>query len=227
MIPMNANPIRICPIVLATAQGQGAISWRLPNGGTVTPWSGSTTAPLASVKSPYNTGPPVGMGRVVGAAGMFPTFWTATPTCRSRAGSSSEYTRAVRGPEGSRTQPPSRRRSLARGPVRRSRARARRSRAVRPRGRGRSMSVSSRSPPHATASLELRVELLRVLEPSQHEVGGRQAGDDPRRGPDDGIHARVVPHIGERQGDRKDHGVTPPPVRRNVSSFFLWRRKWP
>src|SRR5207249_3783311 len=82
MIPMNANPIRICPIVLATAQGQGAISWRLPNGGTVTPWSGSTTAPLASVKSPYNTGPPVGIGRVVGAAGMFPTFCTETPTCR-------------------------------------------------------------------------------------------------------------------------------------------------
>src|SRR2546427_10030010 len=84
MIPMNANPIRICPIVLATPKGQGAISWRLPNGGTVTPWSGSTTAPLASVKSPYNTGPPVGIGRVVGPAGMFPTFCTETPTCRRR-----------------------------------------------------------------------------------------------------------------------------------------------
>src|SRR5438309_4793883 len=82
MIPMKANPITIWPNRLATAQGHGAISCRFPNGATLTPWSGSKTGPLASVKSPYKTGPPTGIGRVVGAAGMFPTFCTATPTCR-------------------------------------------------------------------------------------------------------------------------------------------------
>src|SRR3989475_1679508 len=81
MIPMNANPIRIGPIVLATVQGQGAISWRLANGGTVTPWSGSTTAPLASVKSPYNTGPPVGFVLMIRRPPRSPLFPYTTLFC--------------------------------------------------------------------------------------------------------------------------------------------------
>src|SRR5437867_2640751 len=85
MIPMNANPRMIWPKTLATAQGHGAMSARfLPNGATSTPLRGSTTGPCASVKSPYKIGRPAGIGRVVGAAGMFPTFCTETPTWRWR-----------------------------------------------------------------------------------------------------------------------------------------------
>src|SRR5437016_10931766 len=48
-----------------------------------------------------------------------------------------------------------------------------------------------------------RVELLRILEPLQHKVPGREAGDHPRGGPDDGVEVRVVPDVWV---DRLDHG---------------------
>jgi hypothetical protein len=50
----------------------------------LTPASGSTTGPFAFVKRPYKVGPPGGIGVTVGAAGMFPTFCTDTPTWRWR-----------------------------------------------------------------------------------------------------------------------------------------------
>src|SRR5437660_12793296 len=48
-----------------------------------------------------------------------------------------------------------------------------------------------------------RVELLRILEPLQHKVPGREAGDHPRGGPDDGVEVRVVPDVWV---DRLEHG---------------------
>src|SRR6266704_1126294 len=47
------------------------------------------------------------------------------------------------------------------------------------------------------------VELLRVLEPLQHKVAGREARKHPRGGPDDGVDVRVVPDVWI---DGLDHG---------------------
>src|SRR6266566_8505665 len=59
-----------------------------------------------------------------------------------------------------------------------------------------------------------RVELLRILEPLQHKVPRREAGDHPRGGPDDGVEVRVVPDVwidGLDHGG-KDHAFRPLPA---------------
>src|SRR5256712_11972255 len=85
MKPMKAKPSTTWPTKPATAHGHGVSRRNLPEKGEfpqVTPPSGPTTGPLASVKTPYNVGPPGGIELTVGAAGMFPTFCTETPTWR-------------------------------------------------------------------------------------------------------------------------------------------------
>src|SRR5437899_9823918 len=87
MIPMNTRPITTWATNPPTAHGHGVSRRNVPENGDpaiVTPWSGSTTGPFASVNVPYRFGPPAGIGLTVGAAGMFPTFWTDTPTWRCR-----------------------------------------------------------------------------------------------------------------------------------------------
>src|SRR6058998_2253897 len=55
--------------------------------------------------------------------------------------------------------------------------------------------------------LEGGIELLRVLHPLQHEIGGRKARDDPRRCADNRVEVRVVPGVREahERNRREDH----------------------
>src|SRR5947208_1655215 len=87
--PMKTRPITTWAAKPPTAHGQGVSRRKVPENGEpaiLTPASGSTTGPLAFVKRPYS----VGIGGLpltpltVGAAGMFPTFCTETPTWRWR-----------------------------------------------------------------------------------------------------------------------------------------------
>src|SRR5438105_5823771 len=89
MTPMKTRPITTWATKPPTAHGQGVSRRKVPENGEpaiLTPASGSTTGPLAFVKRPYS----VGIGGLpltpltVGAAGMFPTFCTETPTWRWR-----------------------------------------------------------------------------------------------------------------------------------------------
>src|SRR5712664_1666771 len=66
------------------------------------------------------------------------------------------------------------------------------------------MRASSASP--LLLSVKGLIELLGVLQPLQHEIGGCKAGDDPRGRPDDRVDVRIIPNVRERGQDGcEDH----------------------
>src|SRR5437867_11586758 len=70
------------------------------------------------------------------------------------------------------------------------------------------------SPPGA--AVKPHIELLRVLEPLQHEIRRRQAREAPRRRPNNCLEVRVSPHAGDDSpADRHDPRGPPPPARRS------------